>query len=213
MAQSSAREEFVPNGYLEGKVTVTHDAPRRDGDRFLVNLMVAVDAGPQYRISAIKADGGPLLQGRDLSQFFTKKVGDVVGYGPFGELAGQLRSLYWHDGYADVEIHAPDDLDRANALVSCRLDVIPGPVYHLRSLTIHSLDAAQEGKVRELLGMKSGDVFDETAINDLYRKLKTEPALALYGFTFGPAKDKTTATVDLTLDFYHVSDKSSVTIK
>jgi hypothetical protein len=91
--------------------------------------------------------------------------------------------------------------------------VIPGPVYHLRSLAIHNLDSAQETKVRELLGMKPGDIFDETAINALYHKLSAEPLLAPLGFTFGPARDKTASAVDLSLDFYRASDKSSVTLK
>jgi outer membrane protein insertion porin family len=202
-----------PKGYLEGKATVSHDAPRRDGDHYLVNLVVSVDAGPQYRISSITSDGGPLMQGKDLSQHFTLEVGDVAGYGPFGHLAGELRSFYGHYGYADVEIHGPPVLDRDHALASYHLSVIPGPIYHLRSLAIHNLDSAQETKVRELLGMKPGDVFDETAINALYHKLPAEPSLASLGFTFGPAKEKTAAAVDLSLDFYKVSDKSSVTIK
>jgi hypothetical protein len=61
--------------------------------------------------------------------------------------------------------------------------------------------------------MKLGDVFDEMAINGLYHKLTAEPTLAADSFTFSPQKDKAVAVVDLTLDFYVVSDESSVTIK
>jgi outer membrane protein assembly factor BamA len=213
LVRSNSEEELNSKGYLEAQVEVTHDAPRRDGDHYLVNLIVSVKPGPQYRISSITADGGPLLRGRDLSSLFTQKVGDVAGAGPFGRLAGELRALYWHNGYADVDIHGPPVLDRSSGLVSYHLDVTPGPVYHLRSLTVHNLDAQQERKARELLGIKPGDVFDQMAVNGLYHKISTDPALTAYGFTFGPIKDKTTANVDLTLDFYKSSDKSSVTIK
>jgi hypothetical protein len=213
LVRSNAEEELEQKGYLEGKVTVGHDRPRREDDHYLVDLVVSVDAGPQYHVSSITADGGPLLRGRNLSQFFAQKAGDVAGLGPFGRLAGELRSFYWRYGYADVLINGPQILDHANALVSYHLEVIPGPVYHLRSLTIHNLNAAQESKARELLGMKPGDVFDEMAINGLYHKLSAEPSLVDFGFTFGPAKDKSAAAADLTLDFYKVSDKSSVTIK
>jgi outer membrane translocation and assembly module TamA len=213
LVRSNAEEELNSKGYLEAQIDVTHDAPRRDGDHYLVNLLVSVKPGPQYRISSITADGGPLLRGRDLSSFFAQKAGDVAGAGPFGRLAGELRALYWHNGYADVDIHGPPVFDRSSGLVSYHLDVAPGPVYHLRSLTIHNLDAQQERKARELLGIKPGDVFDQMAVNGLYHKLSAEPALTAYGFTFGPMKDKTTANVDLTLDFYKTSDKSSVTTK
>jgi hypothetical protein len=213
LVQSKAKEEFEPGGYLAGKATVSHDAPRRDGDHYIVNLVVSVDAGPQYHISSITADGGPLLQGRDLSQRFTLKVGDIAGYGPFGQLAGELRSFYWRYGYADVEIHGPPVLDHEHALAAYHLNVVPGPVYHLRSLAIHNLDSAQETKVCGLLGMKAGDVFDETAISALYSKVRSEPSLTSLGFTFRPSKDKTAAAVDLSLDFFTASDKSSVTVR
>lgn len=213
MVRSNTEEALQPKGYLEVKTTISHDSPRRDGDHYLVNLLVSVDAGPQYRISAITADGGPLLEGRDLSAYFSQEVGDVAGRGPFGQLSGQLRPLYWRYGYADVEIHAPPVLDRTHSQVSYHLEVIPGPVYHLRSLSIHNLDAASEEKVRALLGMKPGDVFDEMAINGLYHKLSAEPSLAARSFTFSPAKHIASASVDLTLDFYKVSDKSDVTVK
>jgi outer membrane protein assembly factor BamA len=213
MVRSNVKEELEASGYLESQVDITHDAPRRDGDHYLVNLLITVKSGPQYRIASITADGGPLLRGRDLSPHFAQKAGDIAAAGPFGRLAGELRALYWHYGYADVEINGPPVLDRSDAEVSYHLEVIPGPLYHLHSLTIHNLNAEQESKVRELLGIKSGDVFDQMAINGLYRKISADPGLAAYGFTFRPAKDKATAEVDLTLDFYKVSDKGSVSIK
>lgn len=213
LVRSNAAEELNSKGYLEAQVDVTHDTPRRSSDHYLVNLIVSVKPGPQYRISSITADGGPLLRGRDLSSLFVQKVGDVAGAGPFRRLAGELRALYWRNGYADVDIHGPPVLDRSSGMVSYHLDVNPGPVYHLRNLTVHNLDAQQERRARELLGIKPGDVFDQMAVNGLYHKLSADPALTAYGFTFGPMKDKAEAKVDLTLDFYKVSDKSSVTIK
>jgi hypothetical protein len=211
--RSRVKNVLHENGYLDGQVQIARLPPFREGDHFQVGLAVTVIAGPQYHISSIAADGGPLLQGRDLTQFFVQKAGDVAGDGAFGRLPAELRSFYAHNGYADVVIRAPDVLDHEHALVSYHLEVIPGSVYHLRSLTIHNLDAAQETKARELLGMKPGDVFDETAINDLYHRLRTEPLLSSLEFSFGPAKDKTASVVDLTLDFEKKSDKSSVTIK
>lgn len=213
LVRSNCEHELQAKGYLEPKITISHDAPRKDSNLYLVNLLISVDAGAQFHISGITADGGPLLKGRDLSQYFTERVGDLAGVGPFGRLVGELRSVYLHYGYAGVEIHGPPVLDRERALVSYHLEVTPGPVYLLRNLTIHKLDAAQESKARELLGMKPGEVFDDLAIDRLYQKIRAEPSLSGYSFTFSPAKDPAAARVDLTLDFYKVSDASSVTIK
>lgn len=213
MVRSNVQDELEANGYLDAQIEISHDSPRLNGNLYLVNLLVTVIPGPQYRIDAITADGGPLLKGRDLSSFFSEKPGDIAGVGPFGRLAGELRAFYWHYGYADVEIHGPPVLDRPQAKVSYHLEVVPGPLYHLRSLTIHNLTLEQEQRVRELLGMKAGDVFDEMAINNLSHKLPSDAGLAARGFTFSTAKDKAAAQVDLTLDFYKLSDKSSVTVQ
>jgi hypothetical protein len=208
--RATAQEQLQANGYLEAEVAITHDAPRRDGDRYLVNLLVSVTPGRQYHVSAISAGGGPLLPGRDLSPSFALKPGDLAGRDPFGRVPGDLRAYYWRYGYADVEVHVSPQLDRKQAVVAYRLDVSPGPLYHLQSLTIENLNAEQETKARALLGLKPGDVFDQMAINGLYRKIATDPLLSGYGFTFSPKKDKTTAQVDLSLDFYKSGRNSIV---
>jgi outer membrane protein assembly factor BamA len=213
MVRSNIHDQLEADGYLDAQIDISHDSPRASGDHYQVNLLVAVTPGPQYRVGSITADGGPLLVGRDLSSYFSEKPGDIAGAGPFGHLAGELRALYWRYGYADVDIDGPAVLDRSHATVSYHLEVVPGPLYHLRSLTLHNLDSEQEQRVRDLLGMKPGDVFDEMAINGLYHKLSSDTLLKDHGFTFSPTKDKATAEVDLTLEFYKNSDKSSVTVQ
>ena len=200
-------------GYLAGEAKVAHLPPRRDGDSFLVDLSVSIDAGPVFHVSSIAADGGPLFEGRNLSQYFTVKPGDAAGLPAFGGLGAELAAFYRHSGYADVDVEVQPTLDREHALVAYRLDVIPGPVYHLRSVAIKNLDAPQENRVRELLGMKPGDVFLDEAVNGLYRKIADDPLLKGYRFSFGPKRDKTANAIDLSLDFFKNGNESKVTIK
>jgi outer membrane protein assembly factor BamA len=213
MVRSRVADELDAKGYLDSQVSISHDAPRRIDDHYAVNLLIEIKSGVQYRIASVTADGGPLLQGKDLSSHFTKKSGDTAGGAPFGRLPGEIRALYWHYGYADVEIDGPPALDRSRGEVSYHLKVVPGPLYHLRSVSIHELNSAEESRVRDLLGMKPGDVFDEMAINDLSHKIASDPLLAAYGFTFSTAKDRPASQVDLALSFYKTSDKSSVTAR
>jgi hypothetical protein len=67
--------------------------------------------------------------------------------------------------------------------------------------------------VRELLGMKPGDVFLDEAVNGLYRKIADDPLLKGYRFSFGPKRDKTANAIDLSLDFFKNGNESKVTIK
>jgi outer membrane translocation and assembly module TamA len=211
--RSRIKEVLHQRGYLDARVDISQQPPRKDGDLYRVSLVVAVNAGPQYHVSSISADGGPLLAGKDLSRFFEMKPGDVPGPYPLAGLASEIRQLYLHYGFADVEVETLPTLDRDHALVAYRLRVITGPTYQLRSLTIHNLDASQESRVRELLGMKPGDIYLDEAVNGLYHKIAYEPLLKGLTFSFGPRRDKTAEVIDLTLDFSKNGNESSVTIK
>ena len=211
--RSRIKRVLHARGYLDAQVQISRQPPRKDGDRYQVVLEVAVNAGPVFHISSIAADGGPLFEGRNLSQYFTVKPGDAAGPPVFGGLGAELAAFYRHSGYADVDVEVQPTLDREHALVAYRLDVIPGPVYHLRSVAIKNLDAPQENRVRELLGMKPGDVFLDEAVNGLYRKIADDPLLKGYRFSFGPKRDKTANAIDLSLDFFKNGNESKVTIK
>jgi len=213
ITRSRIKEVLRQYGYLDGQAQIVRLQPFREGDHFQVGLAVTVIAGPQYHVSSLTADGGPLLAGRDLSRFFNLKQGDIPGRDPLAGLASELFAFYQHHGYADVEIENDPVLDRDHALVSYHLRVIPGAVYHLRSITVEKLTAEQESKARELLGMSIGDLYVDEAITNLYHKIPDEPLLKGYSFSFGPKKDKTANVIDLSLIFYKEGDQSSVTIK
>ena len=211
--RSRIKEVLHQNGYLDAQVQISRRPPRKDGNRYLVDLGLSVVAGPQYHVSSITADGGPLLIGRDLSQFFDMKEGDAPGRYPLAGLASKLREFYLQYGYADVEIRNVPTLDRDHALVSYHLEAIPGPVYHLRSITVEKLNPEQESKARELLGMKPGNIYLDRAITNLYHSIPGEPLLKGYSFSFGPKRDKAANVIDLSLTFFKQGDESSVTVK
>jgi hypothetical protein len=201
--EQSITDSLQQLGYLSSAVTMDHGTPRKDGDHYLVPITAVITAGPKYHVASIKADGGPLVQGRDLSSYFAIKPGDVATPYAFGRLAGALRSVYWHAGYVDVDFVGPPVLDPAHALASYQLQVIPGPVYRLRSMKFENLDSVQETKARDMLGLRTGEVYDAMAVSDLSRKISDlRSPLFGYGFSYSPKEDKTSRVIDLTLTFY-----------
>jgi hypothetical protein len=189
-------------GYLSSSVDLKPGTPRKDGERYLVPLTAMITSGAKYHVSTVKADGGPLFKGRDLSPYFALRPGDVATPSAFGRLAGLLRSAYWHAGYPDVEFRDEPELNTATATASYQLEVIPGPMYRLRSIKIENLNASQESQVRDLLGVKPGDVYDVLAFTDLNRKMTGSSTLNGWGVSYTPHEDKQTHLVDLILNFY-----------
>lgn len=208
-----AEESVHRLGYLSAQVRIRHGSPYKRDDRYLVDEIVTIESGPRFRIGNISADGGPLFEGRDLSQFFVAHSGDWATRSPFAQLGSELHAYYEQRGYADVHIIIDPTLDREHATVSYALRVQPGPIYHLRSLHIEKLTAEQEKRVRQIFEMKPGDLYREAAITYLYRQIATEPLLHGYTLGFSPRVDKAAAQVDLTLEFSKEDGTSSVTIQ
>jgi hypothetical protein len=198
--KADIKESLEQAGYLSAEVEFLPGTPKKAGEGYVVPITARISDGPQYHVSNVKAEGGPLLSGKDLSPYFSLKPGDVAQPSAFGRLVGSIRSVYWHAGYADVDFHSQPILDPAHALASYQLEVIPGPLYHLRNLTFKNLNAVQESQARDILGIKSGDVYDALAVDRLSQKLSG--SLAGSGFTYSPTEDKTAHLVDLTLEFY-----------
>jgi len=191
------------SGYLDSKSTLEPSQPTKDGNDYKVPITAHISAGQQYHVLSVKASGGPLLPNRDLSSYFTLKPGDNAKPDAFGRLAGALRSVYWQAGFPDAEFSGPPVVDREHALASYEFKVIPGPIYHLRSLKILHLDDAQEAQVKRLLVMKPGDIYNGMATSQLSQTLRQPNSpLAGYTFTYSPKEDKIEHVVDLTLDFF-----------
>jgi outer membrane protein insertion porin family len=190
-------------GYLTARIDMEPDQPKRDGERYLVRVIARIAAGPKFHVATVKGDGGPLLQGKDLSPYFALKPGDVATSNAFGRLVTSLRSIYWHAGYADVAFKGPPVLDTAHALASYQLTVIPGPVYHVRSIEIEGLTPEQKEVARRMFGLKAGDVYDQLAIGKTSEEVAREaPRLKGYGFSYNERPDKQSHVVDLILKFY-----------
>ncbi len=186
-----------------GESRLNHEPPQRVEEHYSVVVHAVIDTGILFHVGSLSADGGPLVQGRDLSPYFSVQVGDTARPDALKRLAGALRPLYWRAGYADVEVQINQILDASRGLATYNLRLIPGPVYHLRSLKIRNLDGPHESQVRAALGLKPGDIYDELAVTNLNIRLaKTVPILADYNFSWHPAKDTRDHAVDLTLDFF-----------
>ena len=211
--RSRAKTVLLQKGYLDAKIRIDRQQPHKEGARYWVSLSISIDAGPKYHVSAITADGGPLLEGRDLSPLFGMSVGDVPGREPLERLTGQLRAFYSSRGYADVDVENKAVLDHDRALVAYSVSVDAGPQYHLRSVVIQKLNADQEAKVRDFFGMKPGDLYSDEPIHGLYRKIADEPSLKGWRFGYGVNKDKAANSVDLTLEFFREDEAGRVTIK
>ncbi len=203
LIKEQAKDALHGLGYLTANVNIAPGQPKKDGERYVVKVIASVTSGPKFHVANVSGDGGPLLQGRDLSPYFALKAGDVATSNAFGRLVNLLRSVYWHAGYTDVAFEGPPVLDTAHALASYQLKVIPGPVYHVRRIEIEGLAPEQKEVAGRMFGLKAGDVYDQLAISKTSEEVSKEaPSLKGYGFSYNQRADKQSHVVDLTFKFY-----------
>lgn len=196
-------ESMQQAGYLNAVADVKQGSVEGGGTRYAVKVVAVLSSGPKFHVAKIEADGGPLLSGKDLSPYFSLKPGDIARSNPYGMLIGSLRVMYWRAGYADVAFDVAPELDTTHALASYHLKVIPGPIYHLRSLKVEGLTTEQEQALRRNPALKPGAIYDEYAISKLsLDSSQAGPSLKGYRCSFSPRKNKEANIVDLTLSFY-----------
>lgn len=203
-------EPMEMNGYLSAFIRLSPDQPQRQGDRYVVPLDAAVDAGPVYHVGMVSADGGPLLRGRDLASYFDLHTGDIATPYAFQRLESSIMTIYFQSGYASVHFQDAPILDRDQAIATYRLLVFTGPQYRLRNITMHNLSPAQETEVRNMLALEPGDVYDQVAIDELHQKVEENANLHGLNYSFVPQTDRQHNVIDLTLDFFKEAEQSSL---
>lgn len=203
-------EPLQRHGYLSAQVVVSPGRPVREGDRFIVPMKAEVQSGPLYHVGLISADGGPLLRGRDLSGYFDLQSGEVATPYAFQRLESSIMTVYFQAGYASVHFKDQPELDPEHATALYRLQTVPGPQYRLRTVTVRNLSPAQEAEVRNLLALAPGDVYDQIAIDELHEKVQESANLKGLDYSFAPQTDRELNVIDLTLDFFKDSAKSSL---
>lgn len=193
-------QNLKAEGYLDATTTLQAGEPVKANESYRVPIDAVIRSGPVYHVSSVTVDGGPLLDGRDLSPYVGLKAGDLASDRGFARLSGALRTVYWQQGYEDVSFSSNPSLDHQKALVSYKFEVDPGPQYRLRNLAIKNLSPAEETEARRIVGMNSGDVYNGLAVARLNQNLVG--SLAGYDLSYTPAKDKDLKVIDLTLTFF-----------
>jgi len=193
---------FQSSAYLSATSSTLPGTPiQTSPDHYVVPCTIKIDPGPAYHIGAISIDPGPLFAGADLSNYILEQPGDLVVPHMLNRLVTTLKNTYLRAGYAYVDVTDDPVLDKQKALASYNIRVDPGPVFHLRNLTIRNLDPAREQALRNMLDIKSGDLYNSLALLYLFQKLHNDPLFAGYTYGYQPREDEKDQLVDLTITF------------
>jgi outer membrane protein assembly factor BamA len=127
--------------------------------------------------------------------------GDVVSQSALLETEQSIVNAYLHLGYLDAYVDAHAQKDATAHTVSYALEVVPGEVYHLKSVTALNLSAAAQQDFDRGWLLRQGAVYDPLYTAKFLTSNTALQNLAGYTASFRAAADSQTHLVDLTINF------------
>ncbi len=194
-----------------------------------VRLIFVVKEGPKVKVGKIRFEGNTVIDNKTMVR--AMKLSRPMGLPPWfyffaktyheGKMGADLelvRELYQDRGYFKVQVHPPEvtmtDTKRRwpffffswgrGKRVDVKIKIEEGDLYHMGKLTIRGNNIFNMEPLREVFGMKEGDIFNASRARESledFRKLYGE--FGYINFTAVPEIDfnDKDRTIDFIIDF------------
>ncbi len=140
--------QFLSNG----KVAVAH---------------VSVDEGILRRLKSIVISGNHALSVADIEDLLKTKIDEALSQEDISGLEAKIIESYFNKGFLDAKANISVDVEEnANELnASVKIDVSESKIFHIGQLTIRGLIDTYPYVVSREFHLESGDVYDQSSIN------------------------------------------------
>jgi len=152
---------YREQGYLKAVLgdpepTVVHD----DGHETLVDVMVPVQPGRQYRLAGIKFSGNTAFPDATLQAAFHVQVGAAANVPELEKDLAAVRQIYGTRGYMDPTIKAETEREDSHLTVTYVVSIAEGDVYKMGEVEIRGLDSPTRTRLKNEWTLQSGDIYD-----------------------------------------------------
>ena len=158
-------------GYYDAVVQTRFEA---DGVE-RVNVVIAVQAGPQYELDAIALPGLEAAVAPDPEKFresFGLQSGDIINSDRIVEAIGRLDVAMAENGYPFADSGEPElEIDHAARLGDLQVPVTPGGRYVFGSIVLAPTDLFDANHVQMIARFDPGDIYQASDIEDLRKAL------------------------------------------
>jgi outer membrane protein assembly factor BamA len=189
-------------GYLNAKLTGRTLTPRASSpDRIDIDLAAAVNTGVPFRVGDIVWAGSPQMSSEAFAAASPLRTGDLANPASLAKSVDLLAAAYRKQGYADVLVSPKPIIDATANRVSYTFSVVPGEVYHIRTLTPLNLTSAQRSDFNRGWTLKAGDVFNSEYITNFLQQNTSLRSFDGYSASFKAIRDPESRMVDVTVIF------------
>lgn len=176
--QLSVKKYFVDKGYLNTKVKIT-TIP--DSSRNNATMRILVDKGQKVKINKIEFVGRDEVPEAKIRMKMKgtkeKRFGRLFTPSKFvpkkyEEDKQKLVEYYNKLGYRDAVVESDTIFAQDNSSINIRLKIDEGQKYYYRNVTFEGNYLYTDDKLREILGIKKGDVYNP---EDLEKRMGGNP--------------------------------------
>jgi outer membrane protein assembly factor BamA len=188
-------------GYLTAGLVDVQRAVARTSAGIGVAYSARLVAGEPYKVAGITWEATPVYSGAEFSKDAALHAGDLASAKPLRGTEAKIIAAYRAQGYIDAYVTPSPKLDGAAHTVSYALQVVPGEVYRLKSVTPLNLTPAAQQDFETAWRMKPNDVYNEAYVSNFITNNSALKHLSVYSASFKAVGDPETHLVDLTIMF------------
>ena len=152
---------FYSRGYLKASFSPAQPkVVEENSEGALVDLVLAVDPGPQYMFAGAEWSGNKAFTGEQLNGLLTLKKGTPSDALQLEDDLNAVRHLYGTKGLMGAQVKPIARLNEAGHSVIYQLQVQEGDVYHMGDFDVHGLDSPTAQRLTLAWKLAEGDIYD-----------------------------------------------------
>jgi outer membrane protein insertion porin family len=188
-------------GYIDAQLTNISSTLEPASSGYAVRYSATVVPGAVFHVNAIAWQPTSIYAQDAFTHDAKLHSGDVASQKSLLETEQAILNAYLHLGYLDAFVDAHPQNDPAADTVSYSLEVTPGEVYHVKSVTPLNLSATAQKDFDFGWLLKPGAAYDPLYTAGFLTNNTALRSLAGYTASFQAAADSQTHLVDLTINF------------
>lgn len=130
----------------------------------LVDVIVPVRPGRQYKLARIEMVGNNDFSGATLQNAFHIHAGDVANAVELNKDLEAIHQILGTRGYMDAAIKGELKTDDVHSLASYHVSIVEGDVYKMGELEIRGLGLETTTRLRNEWTLRSGDPYDASYV-------------------------------------------------
>ncbi len=169
MDRETLRHVYMDEGYLDVRIGDPRVQKRR---RRLVDIVIPVEEGPEYRVGRVELEGVEVFPVEDVRQTVRLEPGDTASLSAIAASRQAVQDYYGSRGYYQTLVRDQLTPDPEEAVVDVRYEVREGELAYIRDIRIRGNTRTKDKVIRRELAIYPGDIFDAVRVRRSETRLR-----------------------------------------